>query len=72
MPEEDDRQSVTRKTGLVYAAVISFFSAVLVCLLVGWAVDRWLGTGPWFVVGGIVLGAAVGFYEFIRLISKVS
>jgi F0F1-type ATP synthase assembly protein I len=33
--------------------------------------DRWLGTKPWLMVAGIVLGAIVGFYQFIRLTSKL-
>ncbi len=69
---ENDEQEVTRKTGLVYAAAFAIVGAVVVCLFIGWVLDRWFGTSPWFVVGGIVLGAVVGFYEFIRVISKIS
>ena len=68
---ENDEQEVTRKTGLVYAAAFAIVGAVVVCLFIGWVLDRWFGTSPWFVVGGIVLGAVVGFYEFIRIISRI-
>ena len=68
----DEEKDVTKKTGLVYAAVISIFISTVTCLLVGLVLDRWLGTGPWLLVGGIVLGSVVGFYQFIRLISRVS
>jgi F0F1-type ATP synthase assembly protein I len=36
----------------------------------GWLLDRWLGTS-WLMVAGIILGSFVGFYEFIRIISKI-
>ena len=71
MPERED-ESVTRKTGLVYAGVLSFVISTVTMLGLGWALDRWLGTGPWLVVTGIVLGAGVGFYQFVRLLSKIS
>lgn len=71
MAEQND-QEVARKSGMVYAAVFAIISAILGFLLVGWLLDRWLGTGPWLLVTGIVVGAVAGFYEFIRLISKVS
>ena len=71
MPERDD-ENVTRKSGLIYAAVLSFDISTVTMLGVGWALDRWLGTGPWLVVTGIVLGAGVGFYQFIRLLSRTS
>lgn len=72
MAQRDNDEGVTRKSGLVYAAVISFVISTVTMLGLGWLMDRWLGTGPWLTVAGIVLGAAVGFYQFIRLISKLS
>jgi F0F1-type ATP synthase assembly protein I len=69
---ERDEEGVNRKSGLVYAAVFSFVLSTVSCLGVGWALDRWLGTGPWLVVTGILLGAGVGFYQFVRLLSRIS
>lgn len=69
---EDDQQEVNRKSGLAYAAALSLFAAVVGGLVIGWLLDRWLGTRPWLLVVGLVLGAAAGFYEFIRATSKLS
>lgn len=66
-----EQQEVTKKTGLVYAAVFSIFASTLTCLGFGYLLDRWFGTGPWLLVGGIVVGAGVGFYQFIRIISRL-
>jgi len=65
-------EETNRKTGLAYAAALSLFAAVASGLIGGWLLDRWLGTRPWLLVSGIVLGAAAGFYEFIRQTSKLS
>ena len=67
-----DEENVTVKSGLVYAAVISFVLSTVVLMGLGWGLDRWLGTAPWLVVTGIVLGAGIGFYQFIRLLSRIS
>ena len=67
-----EEENVTTKSGLVYAAVLSFVLSTVTLMGFGWALDRWLGTTPWLVVVGIVLGAGVGFYQFIRLLSRVS
>ena len=32
----------------------------------GYAVDRWQGTAPWFLLAGLVTGVVVGFYELIK------
>jgi len=39
----------------------SFASSVLAGALLGYLADRWLGTAPWLVVIGIVLGSYSGF-----------
>ena len=67
-----DDPEINRKSGLAYAAAFSLFAAVVSGLIVGWLLDRWLGTKPWLLVVGIILGAAAGFYEFIRETSKLS
>jgi len=69
---DDNKEEINRKSGLAYAAGFSLFAAVLAGLIVGWLLDRWLGTRPWLLVTGIVLGAAAGFYEFIRQTAKIS
>ena len=69
---DNDKEEINRKSGLAYAAAFSLFASVLAGLIVGWLLDRWLGTNPWLLVTGIVLGAAAGFYEFIRSASKIS
>lgn len=66
----DDAQETSRRSGVAYAAGLTIFFSVLSFMAVGWALDNWLGTG-WIMVTGIILGAVVGFYEFIRIISKI-
>jgi ATP synthase protein I len=69
---EDDQSETNRKSGLAYAAAFSLFAAVVGGLGIGWLLDRWLGTRPWLLVTGVVLGSAAGFYEFVRSSSKLS
>ena len=64
-------QETNRKTGLAYAAGINLFASVVALAGLGWLLDRWLATEPWLLVTGVVLGAVVGFYQFIRITSKL-
>ena len=67
MPEDPEQN---RKSGYAYAAGITLFASVAAFCGLGWLLDKWLGTGPWFLIGGIILGSAAGLYQFIRLSSK--
>ena len=69
---EDDKEETNRKSGIAYAAAFSLFASVLSGLIAGWLLDRWLGTKPWLLVTGLILGSVAGFYEFIRSSSKLS
>lgn len=71
MPERDE-EDVARKSGVAYAAAITLFFSVATLLGLGYLLDRWLHTSPWLMVAGIVVGSAVGLYEFVRITSKIS
>jgi F0F1-type ATP synthase assembly protein I len=40
-------------------------------LILGWFADLLLGSSPWGIVGGIILGAAIGFLQFFRITSQI-
>ena len=63
-------QEENRKTGFAYAAGITLFASVAAFCGAGWFLDKWLGTQPWLLIIGIVLGSAVGLFQFVRLSSK--
>ena len=60
-----------RQSGLAYSAGIAFFAAVVFMLVLGWGADVLLGTSPWGIVGGIILGSTIGFIQFFRLTSQI-
>ncbi len=39
----------------------SFFGSILSGTLLGFFADKWLGTDPWLVITGIVVGSYSGF-----------
>ncbi len=60
-----------QKSGLAYAAALTLFFSVATMTGFGWLLDRYFGTAPWLLVAGLVLGAIAGFYQFVRLTSKL-
>jgi ATP synthase protein I len=70
MPEPK-KEEENLKSGIAYAAALTLFASVVSLCGIGWLLDRWLGTKPWLLVIGIVLGAAAGFYQFVRLTAKL-
>ncbi len=45
----------------------AFFGSILSGTLLGYLLDLWLGTDPWFVVTGILLGSYSGFVRMWHL-----
>lgn len=62
-------QANVASAGPVAAASYTLVGGIILLGGIGYAVDRWRGTGPWGVVIGLALGILVGFYELIKAAS---
>jgi F0F1-type ATP synthase assembly protein I len=71
MSQQDDK-NINSKSSVVYGAVLALGLSIVSCLLAGWALDHLLGTSPWLIVAGILVGSVAGFMQFIRLMSRIS
>src|SRR3954470_17037027 len=69
--EPDSDAESARKMGLGYAAGVTFFATVAFMLFIGWGADLLLGTKPWGIVVGIVLGAVMAFIQFFRITNRI-
>ena len=49
-------------------ASYTLIGAILLLGGIGYAVDRWLGTSPWFLLAGLAVGLIVGFYELAKTV----
>jgi F0F1-type ATP synthase assembly protein I len=61
-------QESLRKSGAAAAAGYTLLAAILIFGGIGYALDAWRGTSPWFLVGGLLLGIVVGFFELAKII----
>lgn len=69
--EPESFAETARQSGLAYAAAITLFGSVVFMLIIGWFADLLLGSSPFGIVGGIILGALIGFVQFFRLTSQI-
>jgi F0F1-type ATP synthase assembly protein I len=69
--EGKDRQSNNPAVVWARYSEIAFIipAAVVVGLLIGKLLDYWLHT-HWLFLGGIIFGAAVGFIQMIRMVTR--
>lgn len=68
-PESQDENM--RRSGLAYSAGIVFFSSVAFMLFLGWLADLLLGSSPFGIVAGIVIGSAIGFIQFFKISKQI-
>ncbi len=55
---------------LGFRVLAEFVSAVVVGALIGWQLDKWLGTAPLFLLVFVLLGTAAGFWNVYRIAVK--
>lgn len=58
--------------GVGLRAGVDVVSALIVGVVIGSALDRWLGTWPWLFLLFFILGAAAGVVNVYRLITPRS
>jgi F0F1-type ATP synthase assembly protein I len=80
MPDDDNSsafarslrffQENLRRSGPAVAAGYTLIGAIVLFGGIGYGLDAWRGTSPWFLLGGLLLGVAVGFYELAKLVFR--
>ena len=78
MPEENSEtflarslrqtQENLRRAGPAAMAGYMLIGSILMFGGIGYAVDAWRGTSPWFLLAGLLLGVIVGFVELAKVI----
>jgi F0F1-type ATP synthase assembly protein I len=72
--EESRQQRETRDAWTMVArySEIGFIipAAVFLGYILGWLLDRWLGT-HWIYIAGVIFGAVVGFAQMIRSVLRM-
>ena len=60
------------KLALTLMIITLFSSNILGGILVGYLLDRWLGSDPWLTITGIVLGLATAIIGLIRIMNRLN
>jgi ATP synthase protein I len=61
-------QQTAEQAAPAAGAGYTLIGAIMLLGLIGYGIDRWLGTSPWFLVGGLLLGIVVGMYELAKTV----
>ena len=59
-------QTTISRSGPAATVSYTLIGAILLLGGIGYAIDQWRGTSPWFLFGGLLLGLIVGFYELAK------
>jgi len=71
-PVPVDRAAMQQGLGLGLRIGIELVVAIGVSTGLGWAIDRWLGTGPWGMIVLFSLGVAAGMLNVYRAVAGIN
>lgn len=63
-----DPASRSPALGMGFRIGVDLLAALMVGTGIGYLLDRWLGTGPWLLVGFFFLGSAAGVLNVFRAV----
>jgi ATP synthase protein I len=61
-------QSSVQRVGPAATASYTLIGSILFLGGLGYAIDRWRGTSPWGLVGGLLLGIVAGMYQLAKTV----
>ncbi len=61
-------QENIRRSGPAAVAGYTLIGAIILLGGIGYALDYWLATSPWFLLAGLLMGVIVGFYELAKFV----
>jgi F0F1-type ATP synthase assembly protein I len=65
-------QENVRRSAPAAVASYTLIAAIVMLGAIGYIIDTWLGTSPWCLLAGLLLGVAVGFVELARAVWPAS
>ena len=63
-------QENVARSAPVAVASYTLIGAIIFLGFIGYAIEQWRGTSPWFFLGGLLEGMLVGFYELAKVLWK--
>jgi len=66
MPTKGPSKTDFKKIAGLSSLVLMLPSSIAVGLLIGYYLDKWLGTNPWLLIVFLLLGIFSGFYSLLR------
>ncbi len=64
--EAEKRRAAMAQLGKAWGIALEFIVSILVFTAIGWVLDWWLGTEPWFILAGMGFGFIGGVYRLLR------
>ena len=61
-------QDSAQRSGSAATASYTLVGAIMLLGGLGYALDQWRGTSPWFLFGGLMFGLVVGFYQLAKTV----
>jgi ATP synthase protein I len=71
IPGEDSDRPEDGGVGIAVRVGVELAGTLAVGVGIGWALDKWLGTGPWFMVVFFFLGATAGILNVYRAVKNI-
>ncbi|NOZ42300.1 MAG: F0F1 ATP synthase subunit I [Alphaproteobacteria bacterium] len=71
VPEDRPALNDTQAYGMAMRLVAELLSGLFVGFVIGWFLDKWLGTKPWLLITFIFLGLCAGIFNVMRAAKQI-